>query len=258
MTLAHDLDGDGPTVVLLHSSVCDRRMWDPQVTLLTEAGFGVLRPDFHGFGESSMPTAVYDETEDVRELLDSRGIDRAIVVGSSMGGRVAQEFASRWPSRVAGLLLLCSATRLLEPTDDVRAFSAEEDALLEAGDVDGAVALNVRTWVGPMATAETREFVAAMQRRAFEVQLAGGDVAAQRADFDLGAVTAPTLVVSGAHDLDYFHQVAALLTEMIHGAELRELDWAGHLPSLEDPPRFNPLLLEFVRDVSTGSGVSVG
>ena len=249
MTLAYDLDGDGPAVVLLHSSVCDRRMWQRQSALLIEAGYRVLRPDFQGFGESPAPSQAYEEVSDVRALLDSLGIDRAVVVGSSMGGRVAQELAARWPSRVAGLLLVCSATRLLAPTADVRAFGAEEDAMLEAGDVEGAVELNVRTWVGPAATPETGEFIAAMQRRAFEVQLAAGDVAAERQDFDLADVTAPTLVVSGAHDLDYFGQIAALLAERIPAAESRELDWAGHLPNLEDPERFDPLLLQVVRGV---------
>lgn len=251
MTLAHDVAGDGPVVVLLHSSVCDRRMWDRQWEPLVNAGFRVIRPDFRGFGETPAPTSAYDEANDIRDLLDAHGIERAVVVGSSFGGRVAQEFASRWPFRVISLLLLCAATRLLAPTDDVRAFGAEEDALLDAGDLEGAVALNVRTWVGPAATASTREFVARMQRHAFEVQLAAADVPAERADFDLDAVTAPTLVVSGAHDLDYFARTAELLSDCIVGAEHRVLDWAGHLPSLEDPARFNPLLFDFLRSTTS-------
>jgi 3-oxoadipate enol-lactonase len=251
MTLAHDVAGEGPAVLLLHSSVCDRRMWDPQWELLVDAGFRVIRPDFRGFGETPAPTSAYDEASDIRDLLDANGIERAVVVGSSFGGRAAQEFASRWPSRVTGLLLLCSATRLLTPTEDARAFGAEEDALLDGGDLDGAVALNVRTWVGPAATESTRELVSRMQRHAFEVQSAAPDVAAERDDFDLAAVNAPTLVVSGAHDLDYFARVAEFLFERIAGAEHLELDWAGHLPSLEDPARFNPLLLDFLRSTTS-------
>lgn len=246
MILAHDDEGDGPAVVLLHSSVCDRRMWQRQAEVLTAAGHRVIRPDFQGFGDTPAPTAPYDEAGDLRALLDALGVDRAVLVGSSMGGRVAQEFAARWPSQVIGLLLVCAATRLLPPTADARAFGAEEDALLEAGDVDGAVDLNVRTWLGPAASAQTAVAVAEMQRRSFEVQLAAGDVSADRPDFDLGAIVAPTLVVSGAHDLDYFGHVADLLAARIGGAQRLELDWAGHLPSLEDPDRFDPLLLEFV------------
>ncbi len=185
MTLAHDIAGDGPCVVLLHSSVCDRRMWDPQWGLLVDAGFRVIRPDFRGYGETPPPTSGYDEARDIRDLLDMLGIESTALVGSSFGGRVAQEFAARWPSRVTRLLLLCPATRLLEPSDDLRSFGAAEDALLEAGDIEGAVGLNVRTWVGPAADESTRELVARMQRHAFEVQLAAPDVAADREDFDL-------------------------------------------------------------------------
>ena len=246
MTLAHDIAGDGPCVVLLHSSVCDRRMWDPQWELLVHAGFRVIRPDFRGYGETPPPTSGYDEARDIRDLLDLLGIERVALVGSSFGGRVAQEFAARWPSRVTRLLLLCPATRLLEPSDDLRSFGAAEDALLEAGDIEGAVDLNVRTWVGPAADEFTRELVARMQRHAFEVQLAAPDVAADREDFDLRHVNAPTLVISGAHDLEGMRTAAAFLAEHISGAAHQQLDWAGHLPSIEDPARLGPVLLDFL------------
>ncbi len=246
MTLAHQITGDGPAVVLLHSSVCDRRMWNPQWDLLVGARFRVIRPDFQGFGETPAPTSAFDEARDVLELFEMHGIERAAVVGSSFGGRVAQEFAARWPSRVTRLMLACPATRLLEPTEDLRAFGAEEDALLEAGEIDGAVALNVNTWLGPAAGTSTREFVARMQRHAFEVQLAASDVPGARDDFDLGDVSAPTLVLSGAHDLEGMQQAARFLAERIDGAVHHRLDWAGHLPSVEDPARFNPVLLDFL------------
>lgn len=96
-------------------------MWQRQSALLVEAGYRVLRPDFQGFGESPAPSQAYEEVSDVRALLDSLSVDRAVVVGSSMGGRVAQELVARWPSRFAGLLLVCAATRLLAPTADVTA-----------------------------------------------------------------------------------------------------------------------------------------
>jgi 3-oxoadipate enol-lactonase len=222
-------------------------MWNPQWDLLAGAGFRVIRPDFRGYGDTPVPTSAFDETRDILELLDALGIERAAIVGSSFGGRVAQEFAARWPSRVTRLLLVCPATRLLEPTEDLRAFGAAEDALLEAGDVDGAVALNVETWLGPAADESAREFVARMQRHAFEVQLAAPDVAAIREDFDLRNVSAPTLVLSGVHDLEGMQQAARFLAERIDGAVHQRLDWAGHLPSVEDPARFNPVLMDFLR-----------
>lgn len=247
--VAHDLDGpaDAPVVVLLHSSVCDRRMWQPQWQLLCDAGFRVLRIDFRGFGDTPAPTAPLGNATDVLALLDAYGIERAALVGASFGGRVAQEVAARWPHRVDTLVLLCAARRGHPPTDAIMAFSDREDALLEAGDLGAAVVLNVDMFVGPRADTATRNAVAAMQRRAFEVQLAAADVESTETVPDLSAITARTLVVSGRLDVDYFTSIAQALAAEIPGARHLELDWAGHLPSLEDPAALNPILLDFLK-----------
>jgi pimeloyl-ACP methyl ester carboxylesterase len=244
MILAHDVEGDGPTVLLLHSSVCDRRMWEPQWQMLIETGYRLVRADFRGHGETPAPTEPYNAADDVRDMLDELGIDTIAIIGSSYGGRIAQEFAARWPERVTALGLVCAATRLHPPTEAIKAFSDREDELLEAGDVEGAVELNVATFLGPAASPEVREQVAAMQRHAFEVQLAVQDYPAPRnSDYDLTDITAPTLVISGSHDVDYFQSTAQMLARTIPDAEHLVLPWAGHLPSLEDPERLNPLIL---------------
>jgi 3-oxoadipate enol-lactonase len=246
MVLAHDLDGTGDPVVLLHSGVADRRMWQPQCGPLLEAGYQVVRPDFRGHGGSPMPTAPYNDADDVRELLDSLGIGRINLVGSSFGGRIAQQFAARWPDRVSALALLCPAADVREKTAAVAAFGQREQELIEAGDLDGAVALNVDTFVGPAASQSTRDLVAQMQRLAFEVQLAAPEVEEVSAEFHLKDISARTLVVAGLLDLDFFIGTASDLAAIIPNAHLVELDWAGHLPSLEDPDRFNPVLLDFL------------
>jgi 3-oxoadipate enol-lactonase len=247
VTLAYDETGAGPPVLLLHSTACDRRMWDPQVPALAAAGHRVVRCDLRGYGDSPVPTAPWSNAGDVAELLDELDIAAAAVVGASGGGRVALEFASRWPVRVTALALLCSALPGHPPSDALRAFGDREDALLAAGDVDRAVRLNVDTWVGPAASADTRSLVTAMQRHAFDVQLAGpDDVAEEHTEITLPAVDMPALVVSGAHDLVDFREIAVLLADRLPTARLVELDWAGHLPSLERPELMNPLLTGFL------------
>jgi pimeloyl-ACP methyl ester carboxylesterase len=228
-------------------------MWEPQWQLLQDAGYRVIRCDFRGYGESPAPTEPFNAADDVIALLDHLGVQSATVIGSSYGGRVAQEVAARWPDRVSTLLLLCAATRLHPPTDAIRAFSEREDELLEARDIDGATQLNVDTFVGPAASPETRAFVAEMQRRAFEIQIAAEDAAQPRDsnfvrndDFDLAAITARTTVVSGDLDVDYFQSIADFLATSIPGALRVELPWAGHLPTLEDPVRANPLILQWL------------
>jgi 3-oxoadipate enol-lactonase len=157
-------------------------------------------------------------------------------------------------------VLVASALGGHESSAELQAFDETEDALLEAGKLDEAVELNVRTWLdGPARGAapvapEVRELVAAGQRRAFETMLAAyegspppGPVrwieppAATR----LGEVAAPTLVVAGAHDVEDFRAIADRLADEIPGARKAVLDTA-HLPGLERPGELNRLLLDFL------------
>jgi pimeloyl-ACP methyl ester carboxylesterase len=250
MTLSHDVAGDGPALVLLHSSVCDRRMWDSQWTALVEAGYRVVRCDFRGFGETPVADAPYREADDVLELLDALGIEQAALVGASYGGRVAQEAAARRPERVSALALLCAAKAGHRAGPELLAFDACEEELLSAGDLAGAVELNVATWLGPEADESTRELVRRMQRHSFEVQLAAAEgFFPAPGEVDLSVVKAPSLVVSGAHDLADFREIAVRLGEELAEARLVEMPWAGHLPSLERPAEITALLLRFLAEV---------
>ncbi len=247
MTLAWDDLGSGPPVLLLHSTVCDRRMWGPQLPVLAAAGYRALRCDLSGFGQSPAPTGPYDDAADVAALLDALGVAAAAVVGASGGGRVALEFAARWPGRVTALALLCTAAPGHQPGPRLREVGEREEELLAAGDAAAATELNVRTWVGPAADEQTRALVRDMQRRAFDIQLAAPEFPPVRTPYEVAAISAPVLLVTGAHDLPDFAEIAADLAGRLPRAEQVTLDWAGHLPSLESPQRFNPLLLDFLR-----------
>ncbi|MEV7415766.1 alpha/beta hydrolase [Streptomyces sp. NPDC089919] len=277
MILSHDAAGSGPALVLLHSGVCDRRMWDPQWEAFQAAGYRVVRADLRGFGETPAEAGDYDPIADVWELLDSLGIERAAFVGASYGGKLSLAVAARHPERVTALALLASGLPGRAPSEEIRAWGAREDALLEADDLEGAVALNVDTWLGPEASAETRAAVAEMQRHAFTVQLAAEAAAVAAAEaagpeaaeaepeaepepaaaeeapqpapeFDLSGITAPALSVGGAHDFAHHRELAAELAVLLPHARHRELDWAGHLPSLERPEEITALLLDFLTE----------
>ena len=249
MTLSHDVAGSGPTVVLLHSTACDRRMWDPQMPVLVSAGYRVVRCDLRGFGQTPMPDQPHNDAQDVTDLLDLLDVEHVALVAASGGGRVALEIAARWPQRVTSLALLCTALAGHEPSAELRAFGEREDALLEAGDVAGATELNVELWLGPHTDEATRAKVRQMQRHAFEVQLAAAEEFEPiRVEIDLAAITAPSLLVSGSHDLADFRQIAVRLSEQLANARHLELAWAGHLPSLERPDALNPVLIDFLRE----------
>lgn len=242
MLLHHRVTGSGPALLLLHSTAADSGQWDAQRDALS-VEHTVVTPDLRGYGRSPLPPEPYSDAEDVLELLDHLGIATTTVVGSSGGGHVALQLASAAPERVGALVLLCAAAPGVEPTPDVQEFAEREEALLLAGDVEAATELNLRTWLGPDANAPTREHFGAMQRHAFEIELAAGEEAVGRElEVDLTRITARTTVVIGGHDLAFFREVARHLLAELPAAELVELPWAGHLPNLERPDEVTELI----------------
>lgn len=236
MTISHRVVGDGPAVLLVHAGVCDARMWQFQVEDLRR-DHRVIAPDLRGYGQTPLEAgAHYSDAGDLLDLLDDLGIDRLAVVGASYGANVALQAASRAPERFSRLVLISAPVFTVDKTSDLLAFGAEEDRLLEAGDVAGATDLNVRTWLGPEADTETRELVRVMQQRAFELQLAAGDEVVNE-DYEVrpDLIGCPVRLITGAHDLTFFHDSAKHLEAQLPDARPTWLDWAGHLPSLERP-----------------------
>ena len=234
--LHHQVDGSGPVVVLLHAGVADLRMWDVQVAALVP-GHTVVRPDLPGFGGTPVPAGVEAcDAEDVLALLDELGVGRFALVGASYGGYVALQVASAVPDRVEGVVLLGSAADLVEPDEALREVWRRERSLLEAGDLAGATELMVDVWLGPDAGDDQRALLREMQRRAFELQEAAGpDASGRDLPVDLARITAAATVVVGELDLPFFRTTARALAAGLPHAELVELPWAAHLPSLERP-----------------------
>lgn len=258
------LDRSGPTgdlpVVLVHAGVADRRMWDPVWPGLT-ARRDCVRVDLRGFGESAArPDGRLDPHRDLLATLDALGVGRVHLVGASYGAGVAVEAALADPGRAASLLLVAPGGALFpEATDTLRAFWRSEGEALEAGDLGAAVAANLATWVdGPGQPAtrvdpDVRALVARMQRRAFELTDGWDDLEEDEPDppaLDrLAEVDAPTLVLTGALDVDAVDLAATAVLAGVTGA--RQVVWpdVAHLPSLERPEAFLALLLEWLDEV---------
>jgi pimeloyl-ACP methyl ester carboxylesterase len=259
--LAHERSGPPGTtpLVLLHAGITDRRMWDGIWPALTER-HDVVRPDLRGFGDSdTTPPGPWSHSADVLELLDELGIRRAHLIGCSQGSGVAAEVAVRRPALAASLVLAAPGGALFPgPTDALRAFWELEGAALERGDLDAAVEANLRCWVDGVRSPgesprEVRAAVAVMQRRAFDVMLAWPDEvweAEQELDPPLGGrlaeITAPTLVITGALDLDAVEDAARAIEQGVPHA--RTVVWpdVAHLPSMERPADFAAEVLGWV------------
>lgn len=242
MTIRFHSTGSGPAVLLVHAGIADARMWSAQVADLS-TDHQVITVDLRGYGETPLePGAKYYDADDLLACLDELGLNQVAAVGASYGGYVVQQAASKQPERFNRLVLLCAPTDGVEPTDTLRALWAEEGQLLDAGDVDGATALIVQRWLGPSADAEAKELLRVMQKRAYELQIPAGDTESEEYPLDLANVTAPTLVVTGAHDDSWFQICARKIAAELPNATHQELPWAGHLPALERPAEITALI----------------
>jgi 3-oxoadipate enol-lactonase len=180
-----------------------------------------------------------------------------MLVGASLGGRVALEVALARPDLVDRLVLVGVSLPDHAWSDPVRRFGAEEDAALARGDVESAVEANLRMWVdGPSRQPHAidpamRRLVGEMQRHAFELQLPVWEEAEEELLVpDLGSryveLRVPTLVIVGGRDVSDMHAIAERLASGIPGARKVEISEAAHLPSLERPEAFDRLVLSFV------------
>lgn len=246
-------------MLLLHAGVGDRRLWDGQVEAFAER-HRVVRPDSRGFGETPLPGGPFSYVQDVRSLLDRLGIERTAVVANSFGGRIAIDFALAYPERTRALVLASPAVTGWEGSPELDAFDEEEDALLDAGRIDEAVEINLRTWLdgagrgAAPVTPAARAAIARMQRRAFDIQLraySGSPAPAPAGWSDppaisrLSELTAPALVVSCTYDQPAFRTLAERVGADLPGGEAADLD-TGHLPGFERPSEFNELALGFL------------
>jgi 3-oxoadipate enol-lactonase len=257
VTIAHDVHGDGPAVLLVHEGVADRRMWRGQVPVLAR-DHRVVAVDLRGFGETPLSSGPFSHAEDLREVLDELGIERATVVGGSFGAKVALELAVTHPERVERLVLCPPVVPGWEWSERVRRAWQEEDEALEAGDLNRATEVNLELWVdGPnrdrdAVDAEVRELVRTMQRHAFE--LAEPDPPPEPAPepaVRLADVRVPTLVVVGDEDVEDFLAMAEAAVTEIPNARKVVIEGAAHVVALERPQEFNAALLAFIEDRPT-------
>lgn len=252
VVLPNDDVGSGPVVVLLHAGVADRTMWSEHGASIAAAGYRAIAMDLPGFGEA-IPQGELAPWSDVLETLDSLGVDRATLIGNSLGGAVALSVAVAVPDRVNAMVLVSAPPIDLQPSPRLRAAWDAEHSALARGDIEGAVTAVVDAWTLPDAPEELRDRVARMQRRAFELQAAAGDLpeAEDPVMVDptpLGRLDFPTLIAVGEFDMPDFRLGAESLAKQLRGAKQIMIADAGHLAPIEQPARFREIVLGFLAE----------
>jgi 3-oxoadipate enol-lactonase len=245
--------GAGEPLILLHAGVADSRMWEPQVAAFAQH-FDVITPDIRGYGESDLPAAEWNPRADVLELMDRLQLQRAHLVGCSIGGGFVLDFALDHPDRASKIVLVGPGVGGVEEDPNHKDLYAEAEAAYETKDVGVMNEADMRLWLdGPYrpkgyVKEPLRSLFLEMNRKNLEVDWSAAPTtkleppAAQR----LQDVTAPTLVIVGDKDVAPIVEVCDLLVSSIPGAHKAVIQDAAHLPNLEHPEEFNRLVLDFL------------
>lgn len=239
--------GTGEPVVLIHGFSFDRSLWDPQFPALS-AHCRAIRYDLRGFGDSGAPVAGRGHVEDLLALLDALSIDRAHLVGLSLGANIALAAAALHPARVRSIVLASPglpghAWTTPRPPDEAAKVARSEG--IEAGK---------RWWLNHEIFRSTENYPAARARLADMIgrfpahQWRDGPAAPVLAPLTsyLSRLGTPTLILNGALDVAGYREIASVLREQIPGAIREEYPDAGHVLNLEQPERFNGHLLRFL------------
>jgi 3-oxoadipate enol-lactonase len=249
-TLAYDITGSGPAVVLISGGgTLDRRMWDGQVAALSPR-YTVFRYDVRGIGGSSRPDAPFSHSEDLYALLQSLNMTAAYVVGLSFGAAIAIDLALDHPHTVKGLVL--AAPGLSSDKDEnVQAALAAADLARKNGLPSVVDAIVTNRTVLSAASRGVRERVKAIYLDNADVF--DSDFALIRlwrptdppAEQRLSSIRVPTLIVVGDQDSVHIRTTADTLAARIRGAAKTVLKGAGHLLNFDAPEQFNKVVLDF-------------
>lgn len=244
-------DDHTPTLLFLHGIGGDSTNWAPQLERFSDT-HRCISWTMPGYGESDplQPMTWPALADAAAELLDEHRVGQATVVGLSMGGMVAQQFAADHADRLDRLVLVGTSPSFGRPGSDFAArYLASRYEPLDAGKtpadlapavVEGLIGTDPDPAATPNCIASMSRITADAYRRALEC-LVTWDFADE-----LHRVAAPTLCVAGGEDRTA--PVASLqrLADGINGATLEVIDSAGHLVNLEQPERFDAILSAFI------------
>jgi 3-oxoadipate enol-lactonase len=261
-TLHYDVQGIGPDVLMIHGLASSHRMWDRPLKRLALAGFRAWAIDLPGGGESDSRGAssswytIANLTSVIASLVESVGIQSIALVGHSMGGSIALEFAYERPDLARALVLVAPAVSgrlgLLHTLVDspvrrlLLSLSPRRTALAARGE---RTLLSAAKLIPSPALRRDVQDLARTTPEAF----IGGLKAVLDFDFTdrLRMISTPTLVVVGTRDMTLPPSESELAASQIPGARLVKMRGVGHQPVDERPEEFDRLLIEFLKDTQS-------
>jgi pimeloyl-ACP methyl ester carboxylesterase len=249
--LYYEIAGSGHPLVLIHGSTLETRMWDDQFATFAQH-YTVVRYDLRGFGQSALPTGEpYARHDDLKTLLDDLEIAHAYILGLSMGGSIAVDFALAYPQATDALILVGSRLGGWQPDPEFAAFqNAVRVRAKEAG-----VQAGRDVWLYSSLFNPARENPTVAPRLVQIISEYSGWLwvhpnplheLAPPATQRLDTIRVPTLIIIGERDVPDCHAIAESLQQRIPNARRVVMSGVGHMPNMEDPERFNTIVLDFL------------
>ncbi len=263
--LYYEAAGIGPALVLVHAGVADCRMWDEQFEVFAER-YRVIRYDTRGFGKTTSENVSFSNRQDIVDLLRHLGVERTAILGLSRGGQIAIDFTLEHPEMVTALIAVAAGISGFggPATEAEMALFTEYERLEKEKAYEELTDFEVRVWgdgpnqPGPRADVRVRERLREMIANNYRLhqEELQPRVLEPPAVERLGEIRAPTLVLWG--DLDFSEVGAAmtLLTERVPGAQHVIFPGVAHMVNMEEPVRFNALVLDFLEQAGLSAGES--
>jgi 3-oxoadipate enol-lactonase len=250
--LYYEVRGRGRPLVLIHGGLMDRRMWDDQFELFAEK-YKVIRYDVRGYEKSDKALGKYSHIEDLLGLLDYLGIGKTCVLGLSLGGQIAIDFALQHPDRVDALILAGSSMNGF-PFKNTPEFLAKYAAVLQAaktGGVDKGVekTLELPFFIPAKPDSALVNRMRPMLRENFRAWTSSEGQAVwpePSAYSRIEKIAVPTLILLGDKDSQSILDCGADLAARIKGARREIIRDAAHHINMEQPEEFNRLVLDFL------------
>jgi pimeloyl-ACP methyl ester carboxylesterase len=241
--LWYDEAGSGPAVLLLHGGLGDSGLWEPVVPFLAER-FRTIRSDLRFYGRSTGPNVPWSWQDDAIGVLDELGVERAAIVGLSMGGKLALDIALAHPERlwaVAGVAPGLGG-------HDGGAYTEEHEARYEAAEDKTGEMMEIvfEVWAPLGADDRIRQlWRATPDANPLPDGLEPLDPPGAPAKERLGELSVPTLIVTASHDPAGMREIGPLVEREAPNARHLELD-SDHYLTLREPELLSRVLLEFL------------
>ncbi len=246
--------GAGTAVILIHAGVVNMGMWDDQMEAFARH-HRVIRYDIRGWGKTAAPPGQFSDHDDLRGLLDHLGIAQGALIGCSVGGKIALDFALSYPEMATRLVLVGSGLGGYEFTMEGMLERAEAmRAAYEHGKLDQAVEISTTVWYDGLTrrpeqvNQQGRVKISQLIHHTFSLPEDEGErqELAPPAIERLADIPVPTLIILGEYDVPDIHAIVKLLAnEMPNAQQIRMADTA-HMLNMENPMEFNQLVLEFL------------